>query len=670
MQSGKYNYSNPYLVYKNGILTKLNDGSLYKPNKYDIIINKQFTALNTILTDKEGNIWVGCNTGIFKIVKNSDEIRYFDLEGSNFTSFLFNTSGELYANCWDILFVYPEIETSYHFSVFNSYEDKSPININKAKIHNGRLYFSSRDYGLFISDSNSFYSSYFNKSIVSNSIVDFCFDSKGNIILGSTNGNIYIANYTNDSLNIIGTINKDNGISGQIIRFLTCTHNNLLLVGTNTGLNCIDLNKYYISGSIANIVLDKFSGFTDFSGNVGHVVNNKLLIGTTNQFIRFNLEALKNTRNNISNLYVKKIEINEKELNLNTIKTLNPWTNIPYSDFKLPFYKNSIIFYFDLIKYIRSDKTFIGYKLENQVTVMESQTMDGKIVFQNLKPGNYRLRINTDSNNEVPEQEFFIPFSVEKPLWLKWWFLAILIISISAIIWLMIKQYSKYIKKQEQKRIDIAEKITEFELKALRAQMNPHFIFNAINSIQNYMLDNNVDMALNYLSDFAKLIRLTLDNVSKKEIPVEQELNYLKYYINLEQMRFDKNIETEIILPPDYDYNKVLIPPMILQPFVENAIKHGFIHKKTGGLIKLHFEINTNNILKCIIEDNGIGRVKAKELNKNTKTHQSKGIFITNERFALLNQTRQRKGYQIKTIDLYDNNNQASGTRVEIYIPL
>lgn len=670
MQSGKYNYSNPYLVYKNGILTKLNDGSLYKPNKYDIIVNKQFTKLNTILTDMEGNIWVGCNTGIFKIPKNSEDIKYYDLEGSNFSSFLFNANGELYANCWDILFVYPEIEKSYHFSVFNSYQDKSPININKAKMHNGKLYFTSRDYGLFIFDNNRFYSSYYNKSKVSNSIVDFCFDLKGNIILGSTNGNIYIASYTNDSLNIVGTINKDKGINGQVIRFLTCTNNNLLLIGTNTGLNCIDLNKYHASGTLTNIFLDKYSGFTDLSGNIGFVLNNKLLIGTTSQFIRFNLDALKNTLQNASKLYVKKIEINEEEINLNSIKTLNPWTNIPSSDFKLPFYKNSIIFYFDIIKYIRSDKTFISYKLESHANVLKSKILDGKIVFQNLKPGNYRLRINSDSNSTATGQEFFIPFSVGKPLWLKWWFLAMLFVSISALIWFMINQYSKYIKKQEQKRIDIAEKITEFELKALRAQMNPHFIFNAINSIQNYMLDNDVDMALNYLSDFAKLIRLTLDNVSKKEIPIEHELNYLKYYINLEQMRFDKNIETEIILPPDYDYNKVLIPPMILQPFIENAIKHGFIHKKTGGLIKLHFEITTDNILKCIIEDNGIGRKKSKELNKNTKTHQSKGIFITNERFALLNQTRQRKGYQINTIDLYDNNKQACGTRVEIFIPL
>jgi len=670
IKSGKYSYSNPYLAYKNGKLTKLNEGILYKPNKYDIIINKQFTELNTAFTDIKGNIWVGCNTGVFKISENYGKIEYYDLEGLNFSNFLFNPDGAIYASSWDNLYVYPNIENSYQFEIFNSYEDKSPININRAKANNGKQYFTSRDYGLFISDRNKFYSSYYSKSPISNSIVDFCFDTTGNIILGSTNGSIYITSYTSDSLIILDKLNKNNGISGQVIRFLTCTKGNLLLVGTNTGLNCIDLNEYYSTGFVNTFVLDNFSGFTDFSGNTGYVMNNNLLIGATGQFIIFNLDALQNTKNNSSNLYLKKIEINDEELKPNSIKTLNPWTNIPFSEFKLPYNKNSITFYFDIIKYIRSNQNFIGYKLESHITLQQSQTNDGKIVFQNLKPGNYRLRINTNTNSRDSGQEFIIPFSVEKPIWLKWWFLSLLVATTSILIWLIVKQYSNYIKKQEQIRIDIAEKITEFELKALRAQMNPHFIFNAINSIQNYMLDNDVDTALNYLSDFAKLIRLTLDNVSKKEIPIDQELNYLKYYISLEQMRFDMQIETEITLPTDYDYNKVLIPPMILQPFAENAIKHGFMHKKRGGIIKLKFEIIPENILKCIIEDNGIGREKSKELNKNKKMHQSKGTFITSERFALLNKTSHRSGYKINTIDLYDVNKQACGTRVEIFIPL
>jgi LytS/YehU family sensor histidine kinase len=200
--------------------------------------------------------------------------------------------------------------------------------------------------------------------------------------------------------------------------------------------------------------------------------------------------------------------------------------------------------------------------------------------------------------------------------------------------------------------------------------MNPHFIFNVINSIQNFMLDNDVDTALTYLSDFAKLIRLTLDNVSKKQVTLDDELNYIKYYISLEQMRFDKEFRTEIILPDDWEGGKIMIPSMILQPYVENCIKHAFLFKKEDAKIKLEFIISEDNVLKCIIEDNGIGREKARELNKNRKHKTSKGTFIANERLALLNQTSQRKEYRAEIIDLYDENRLAIGTRVEVYIPI
>jgi LytS/YehU family sensor histidine kinase len=201
--------------------------------------------------------------------------------------------------------------------------------------------------------------------------------------------------------------------------------------------------------------------------------------------------------------------------------------------------------------------------------------------------------------------------------------------------------------------------------------MNPHFIFNAINSIQNYMLDNDIDAALGYLSDFAKLIRITLDNVGKKKITLEEELNYLKFYLKLEKMRFDRHFDIEIILPNEFEQRKIEIPPMVIQPFVENAIKHGFIYKKEDAKLKLEFKIMNDYILHCIIEDNGIVRQKSKELNrKNNKSHQSKGSFITYERLKLLNKSQPHKGYHINTTDLYDDYNLPCGTRVEITIPI
>jgi len=309
--------------------------------------------------------------------------------------------------------------------------------------------------------------------------------------------------------------------------------------------------------------------------------------------------------------------------------------------------------------------------LEGYNNSWSKETKNKRIIFQNLRPGTYRLRIKAfEKYYSDNNQELSIAFRISPPLWLRWWFITFFILAISLSIWFFIRLRIKSVTKKERQRTEIAERISEFEMKALRAQMNPHFIFNAINSIQNYMLDNDVDAALSYLSDFAKLIRITLDNVSKKRITLEDELEYLKYYLRLEQMRFDKKFEADIILPTDSENLKILIPPMIIQPYIENSIKHGFANINKGGKIKIEFSISENNILKCVIEDNGIGREKSRNLNKNNKSHKSKGTFITNERLTLLNQTQGKKGFNTSTIDLYDNSNIACGTRVEINLPI
>jgi two-component sensor histidine kinase len=347
------------------------------------------------------------------------------------------------------------------------------------------------------------------------------------------------------------------------------------------------------------------------------------------------------------------------------------WTNIPASGINLPYYKNSITGHFDIIKFLNPDDTEFSYKMEGFHNQWINNTHEGKAIFQNLKPGKYIFRIKlTDANNSSSTQELAINFTIEKPIWFRWWAILAILLLMALIIRTFVLLRTRSVQKKERLRAEIAERITEFELKALRSQMNPHFIFNAINSIQNYMLDNDIDAALNYLSDFAKLIRLTLDNVSKKRISLDDELNYLKYYIKLEQMRFDKKFELLINVTSEIENTKILIPSMILQPYIENSIKHGFAFKESGGIIKLEFKLSEDNILKCIIEDNGIGRKKSRELNKNKTKHQSKGTFITTERLALLNQTQPRKGYSVETTDLYDEFNLASGTRVEISIPI
>ncbi|HSR38608.1 MAG TPA: histidine kinase, partial [Phnomibacter sp.] len=210
------------------------------------------------------------------------------------------------------------------------------------------------------------------------------------------------------------------------------------------------------------------------------------------------------------------------------------------------------------------------------------------------------------------------------------------------------------------------QRLSEVEMKALRAQMNPHFLFNSLNSINNFILKNDADNASAYLTRFARLVRLILDNSRHEWVSLDQELQALKLYIELEQLRFDQTFDYKIQMEPGIDVMHCQIPPMMLQPYVENAIWHGLLHRNSeGGLLQINLSLNGKDQLKITIEDNGVGR-KASAIRKSHQRSmhkQSHGMQITSERLDTINAV-----YQIDARssieDLYDDAGHATGTRV------
>jgi LytS/YehU family sensor histidine kinase len=223
----------------------------------------------------------------------------------------------------------------------------------------------------------------------------------------------------------------------------------------------------------------------------------------------------------------------------------------------------------------------------------------------------------------------------------------------------------------EEKKSEFTRQLATIEMRALQSQMNPHFIFNCINSIQGFILKNKTDEALGYLMDFAKILRLTLENASKEYIGLEEELQYIQYYLNLELMRFDQKFKVEILLPDDINPQIIQIPPMIIQPHVENAIRHGLLHKQDeNGLLTIRFLVD-EDALKCLIEDNGVGRRKSNEIESwKQLTHKPPSTRITQDRIDLLNKSTQSDKYKVTITDLHAEKGEGSGTQVEIILPL
>jgi tetratricopeptide (TPR) repeat protein len=219
-----------------------------------------------------------------------------------------------------------------------------------------------------------------------------------------------------------------------------------------------------------------------------------------------------------------------------------------------------------------------------------------------------------------------------------------------------------------RRKITFEKQMLQTEMKALRAQMNPHFIFNSLHSINKYVMENDKENASEYLAKFAKLMRLVLENSRELEVPLENDLAALELYMQLEALRFGNKFQYSIEIDPNIDKENTLIPPLMLQPFAENAIVHG-MKDKEDGLIKIKIQAAEGNMIKCVVEDNGVGRSSVPVVEETTKKRKSLGLKIMQERLNVINQLRKAKA-AVHIFDLKDAENKPGGLRIELLLPL
>ncbi len=232
----------------------------------------------------------------------------------------------------------------------------------------------------------------------------------------------------------------------------------------------------------------------------------------------------------------------------------------------------------------------------------------------------------------------------------------------------LISQQAEH-EKFKKREAEYKKELAELKISSLHSQMNPHFIFNSLNAIKLYIIDNKKENAVYYLNKFSKLIRKILNVTREKEITLSDEIETAKLYLDIENIRFHNEINVTINVDNTLNVNTIILPSLLLQPFIENAIWHGLSSKKEKKTISLTFKKLNDNYLQIIIEDNGIGRKKALEI-KNKKVHkkESLGLKITEERLKHFSKNLQNKP-SITFIDLTNNSQQPIGTRVEINIP-
>ena len=223
-------------------------------------------------------------------------------------------------------------------------------------------------------------------------------------------------------------------------------------------------------------------------------------------------------------------------------------------------------------------------------------------------------------------------------------------------------------RMQVKRRLTLQKEIAEYEQKALHLQMNPHFVFNCLGAISSFIVQNGTDSALKYLSKFSKLMRLTLEYSKGSLIPIDKEIESLKNYLELEQLRFNNKFNFSIEASAKVEFNMGL-PPLLIQPFVENAILHGMVPKEGNGNIDVYFDVENGQLI-CSVTDDGIGLSESKNLKEHSVTaHKSMAMEITKKRLEIMESTTS-KSAQIQIEELNETNNPKTGTRVTLRLPV
>jgi len=564
---------------------------------------------------------------------------------------------------------YKDFDPDYYFPFT---KDGNPKDVNRMISHNNRCWYACRGSGLWMSQGMHLVN--FNKadSMISNDLNDICIDEKEHIIFGSNTGEICFATYEKSRLKIDYRITGDNGLLGSTISWLVADQQGHLWAGTNKGLNCIDLNQLYTNGKFNIRVLDEEEGYMGQSSKKGVMdQDGNLWIGADDQLIRLDTKSFLANDANSGKITLKSLEINGAIADSILIKGLDPRTSLPTSHFRLKYSECDLAFYYDLLNYNNPRKDKFRYMLKGYDETWSQWRSGRKAVYTNLPPGKYSFRVEAvNSRSLAAIDPLEVKFTIDQPWWGLWYLQVLFFMFLLSIGLLIVWKYMEIDRKKQFQKSQIEMKIVHLEMQALQAQMNPHFIFNCVNGIQYYVLANKMDEVLAYLSDFSKVVRESLGNATQKMISLEQEIDFLNSYLRLEKMRFPDKFDYDIRCIEMEEDGIVQLPPMLVQPCVENAIRHGFGPLMRKGHLSIVFEKGGEDLLKCTITDNGIGRDKARNYRGALPTDdRPHSTGITGTRLRLFNSPGLPSRYKIVYTDLSENGNP-SGLMVELYLPM
>ena len=579
---------------------------LFSDNKF---IPEYFGAIKSVIADANDNLLVG---SAIMLKLYNEEKEKFDTIGASqrFTALSYN-EGKLY---------YGNNKGLFEKIDYENYEEEMPVK---------------------------------NKAEALRQPINHLLSTIDGILWIATNTDGIVA-YQNDR--IIGHFNT---LSNQAISSNICKkvffdkENNSIWVVTNKGLNKI---SYKLWGDSLSAVINSITssdGLNDDDVNDVCVKEGKVYAATIKGICVFDAD--------LSN---EEVPIRITDISIKDYSSPDSSGTIK-SNYDLQYGQNNISISYTGICFTCNSKLVYQYRMLGigNDTLWKTTTAN-TVEFGELQKGNYTFQVRTEQDN-IQELRFYI-----KPaFWQTNLFFAFVAVGIAGIFFFSIKFVARQIRKREAEKTIINKKFAELEFQALQAQMNPHFVFNAMSTLQYYILKNESENASEYLAKFARLMRLFLESSRNKFIEVRNEIELLRNYIELEQVRLEHSFQYQIYIDPNVEMD-TKIPSVMIQPFVENAILHGLRHKNDGnGLLELHF-YDRDHVLECRIQDNGIGREESAMINKaKDKLYKSQALDIIGEKVKALKEIN-NVDIEISIEDHINETGSGSGTTVTILFGL
>lgn len=615
-----------------------NDFSPLLKNNY---INSVISSSNQIFAGSGDSIFVLDSLKVIDTIKVNAKVKRIISQNNKF--WVATSTNGIFSFSYDL-----KIKSVINFIQFDKSDGVYDLNISDIQIDRiGRLWYISQKGFLGTIDKNIV--KHIGKVLNTDAAIGSLVFHNTKLFLGTQGNGVWWSEVSeNLKFKKLDGVKKLN--SGNINQLFFDSRDNLW-IGTHKGMNKVLLNAETQIIDVKHFGKnDGFLGIETTKNAITEDRNGNLWFGTVNGLMKYNYVDFKSEKNKPT-IFFETIEVAYNQIDSITKRTLELKPTENHIGFK---FKTVDLSYPDEIEYrwkLNTDKWSPWSKEQN-------------VNYSSLNSGNYEFQVQSRVHRIFKSDVLNYNFSIATPLIEKLWF-RVLIISLLLLILLSIfRKYLQNLKeknKRKEQQLKTQNYLLSLEQKALQLQMNPHFIFNVLNGIKS-MGATNINLMNDTVNKFATLLRLTLNNSRKENITLEEEVSTLKNYIDIEQLMVKNSFEYTIELPQNFDAEEILIPPMLIQPFVENAIKHGISTKKNGKLA-IDFSV-IDEFLYCSVKDNGIGIEVSKMKNKKV-SHHSMALEVTRERIESISGNN-----SFKIVELKNDKAKVLGTKVTFKIPL